>query len=465
MAPDDLDPRTARWAAFAPGAPVAGEVRVPGSKSVAQRLLAAAAVAGGGTRLAGLPDSADVEAALACAGALGAGLDPTELGACAARIVGSPPDGLDGPEPAGGTLELSPGESGTAARLFSALAGLARAPGACTVVVPTGTLGRRRSDPLMEALVAAGADVEVPCVGGSWPARFVAARPGATVTLRAPGSSQEVSALMLALAAHGGRRTLRVDGPIPSEGYLGLTVDALERFGASVSRVTPGEEPEASAGALFRIEGPLVAPRDALTCEADASAAAVALAAAALSGGGRAVVRGVGSRSRQPDVAIAEAMAAFGCSTSGSGPEGLSLSGAPTRGARVDCSGSPDIAPVLAAVAAFVALRLGAESALTGLETLPGKESDRIAVLAAGLRALGLGVECSPSALMVRPGAGRGAGVLHLDPHGDHRMAFFGALLSLFEPDVRVLDPGCVAKSWPGFWGDLAAAGGRLSSS
>ena len=81
-------------------------------------------------------------------------------------------------------------------------------------------------------------------------------------------------------------------------------------------------------------------------------------------------------------------------------------------------------------------------------------------VLADGLRALGVAVEAGDDALVVGPSRGLtpGAAPLVLDPRGDHRMAFAFALLGLVRPDLRVADPGCVAKSWPGFWDDLAAA-------
>ena len=102
---------------------------------------------------------------------------------------------------------------------------------------------------------------------------------------------------------------------------------------------------------------------------------------------------------------------------------------------------------------------------LTGLETLPGKESSRIAVLGEGLQAIGLEVDVTDDALSIAPGAVKSAGELGeivLDPRGDHRMAFAFALFGLVRPRVFVRDPQCVAKSWPRFWRDLESLGARV---
>ena len=161
-----------------------------------------------------------------------------------------------------------------------------------------------------------------------------------------------------------------------------------------------------------------------------------------------------------------EHLRAFGCDARFH-PKGIVASGFPQRAATLDLRGEPDLAPVLAAIAAGAALvDSGGASRLTGLETLPGKESSRIEVLAEGLRNSGWIVEASASELVVRAGAWRGGlerpQDLWLDPHGDHRMAFAFALLGLLRPGVFVRDPDCVSKSWPGFWKDLAALGAQV---
>lgn len=452
---------------LAPDSAVRAEVRPPGSKSIAQRALACALLARGTTRLVGLPGSADVIAALRCARAGGArfpaGERPDDRLATAflargslGAVVGAPP----GPREAERPWATFPvGESGTSARLFTAIAALARPPGSGAEVVPAGSLARRTSPALFAALRSSGAGVQhaAGAPAASFSVSLTAAPPPERLELHHPTSSQEVSGLLIALAAHAERRELYVVGAIPSRPYVDLTVRTLEAFGAHVTVEDLRGDGHGHGGTRFSVAGPLHAPDGDFGVEGDASAAAVALAAGAITG--RPVrTPGVGTRSLQPDARAArEALELAGCDLSGSDADGLATAGRASRPLEFDCGGSPDLAPPLAAIAAYLARAHGHRSHLTGLETLPGKESSRIEVLAAGLRAIGLRAEAREGvALVVAPGDAPGAdGWTTLDPAGDHRMAFAFALVSLFEPRVRVSDPGCVAKSWPTFWSDI----------
>ena len=427
------------------GVPLRGDARVPGSKSLAIRALLAAALASGRTRITNLSSGDDVTAALALVAAAGATV--TQLAPRAVAVNGRPPGPHRGWAPG---EPLDAGESGTLARLATAaLALTGRVPGPYEVRV-AGSLARRTSAPLMEALRGAGVGLEASVPGG-WPLVVRPIGPPPEVVLQRPVSSQEVSGLVLALSAWPGETRLRVEGAIPSRPYLDLTLDVLARFGARV------EEQE-----VFVVLGPLTAPEEPFAVEPDASAAAVALAAGCLSGG-EVRVSGLGRRSPQGDVAIAELLAAFGCNAVAE-DDALSASGRPTHGADLDLGAVPDLAPVLAAVAGAVALRAAAgeldpavaRTRLTGLGTLEGKESARVTVLAGGLRALGLAVEASAEELNIAPpGHELERAPLVLDAHGDHRMAFAFALLGLVRPGLSVRDPACVAKSWPGFWEEL----------
>ena len=454
------------------------------SKSIAQRVIVAALLARGTTEIEGLPTSSDVLYAIRSARAAGATFpskdrsdDLLETALVSrrgfGRLVGAPP--RDPREKARPWATVPVGESGTAARLFTAAVSLARPEGSGAEIVPSGSLLHRSSPALFNALRAAGVGVEHSAKGvpasadapaPSWPVLVTAARPPALVELDRPSSSQEVSALLMALAAHPEERRLRVIGKIPSRGYVDVTVATLKSFGAYVHTQPFQSDDDPSGGELFTIQGPLSSPDHPVAIEADASAAAVALAAGALSGGEAVWVPDVGTRSRQPDAAIAKALAEFGCDTSRSSKEHLHCQGAPTRGAAVDCGATPDIAPVLAAVGAFAALHGMGDTKLTGLETLPGKESSRIEVLAGGLRAVGLRVDHDDRSLHVHSLAAapdkdhpRPDGPLVLDAHGDHRMAFAFALLSLFIPEVVVTGADSVSKSWPTFWTTLARSG------
>ncbi|MEW6072256.1 MAG: hypothetical protein AB1726_06610 [Planctomycetota bacterium] len=427
---------------------LAGILRPPGSKSEAQRALLAAALAEGVTVIDGLPDGDDVAACLALVEECGVSVHRTTP--ARAFLEGRPPRGENGLAPRRPVLV---GESGTLARLATAALALAGALGARVAIHARGSLLLRRSLPLFQALAAAGVEIARQNVAGGWPVELVACRPPSRLALVRPASSQEVSALLLAAAAHRGAIEVEVTGKIPSRPYVALTRSVLARFGVAV-----GEDARGAEATSFRVPGPLVAPREILRIEPDASAAAVALAGACLSGG-ELLVPGLGPGSPQGDVRIALHLAAFGCEAR-LDAQGLWARGFPRHGADLDLAGEPDLAPPLAAVAAGAARRHGARSTLRGLGTLPGKESDRLAVLAGGLARLGLAAEAGADFLAVGPGPAPGsAETVALDPRGDHRMAFAFALLGLVVPGVLVQDPGCVAKSWASFWRDLQGAG------
>jgi 3-phosphoshikimate 1-carboxyvinyltransferase len=430
---------------LAPRSVVRGTFRPPGSKALAQRALLCAALCEAETALEGLSDADDVRAALALVEAAGA--DVRGAGADRVFVRGRPPGPDDGLAPRA-TLDI--GESGTLARLATALVALASRPRSAWTIEARGSLLLRRSRPLFDALTAAGARILRQNLPGTWPVELESAVPPERVVLRRPASSQEVSALLLALAAHEGARELEVHGAIPSAPYVAMSERVLARFGADVRAGTR------DGARIFAVRGPLVAPAAPIAIEPDASTAAVVLAAAVLSGG-EVLVPGLARDSVQGDVRIVEHLCAFGCDARHEG-DGLSARGAPRHGAELDLAGEPDLAPVLAAVAAGAALRTGAASRLTGLGTLPGKESDRLSTLKVGLERLGLTVEAGDDFLSVAPGD-RAPIAGELDPEGDHRMAFAFALLGLLAPGLRVRDPGCVAKSWPSFWGDLERLG------
>ncbi len=434
-----------------PGGRIAGDVAVPGSKSLAQRALVLAALCGGRTRVTGIPDGDDARRALALIAAAGARVE--RLAPAAVAVDGRPPGPHRGWS-AGAPLDA--GESGTLARLSTAALALCGTAARDARVEARGTLRARRSPALFAALRAAGVRTDPPDADG-WPVALTPVGPPSTLAIDAPSSSQEVSALLCALAAYPGEHDLEVRGAIPSRPYLTLTIATLARFGVAVRpRATIGVE-------RFTVAGPLRAPEAPLAIEADASAAAVALAAGCLSGG-EVRVRGIPAGTHQGDARVVEHLAAFGCDA-GRDDAGLWARGAPARGVELDLSGEPDLAPVLAAVAARAALAHGAASRLTGLDTLPGKESSRIEVLAGGLRAVGLEARATDRALEIRPGRGPVVPHAPLDPRGDHRMAFAFALLGLCVEGVLVSDPRCVAKSWPDFWTALERAGAAVGRS
>ncbi len=401
---------------------IRGTVRVPPSKSLTQRALVAAALAGAGSAVRRPLDAEDPRLLAAALAGAGFGL---EWGADGVTVRAGAPVRT-------GAFHL--GNNGTGARFL--LAQLAALPGEWTVD-GSARLRARPMAPLVAALRALGARIAAP--GGEPPALplVVAGRAlaGGAVALDASASSQFVSALLLLGPALPDGVSVRLPAPPPSRPYLDLTAEVLAAFGARVVE-TPG-------GAEFAVRGGALAPAE-FTVEGDWSAAAFPLAAAAVVGGG-VEVAGVRAGSRQGDAAVLAILAAAGCRV-GAGADGVTLAGPATQPLAADLRDTPDLFPALAVVTTAVGGRL------EGLHGLAAKESDRLAVMTRHLSALGYEV-ASGDSWFAAPGGGRPRGAAApLDPAADHRVAMALAVAGCAVPGVRILDPDCVAKSWPAFW-------------
>ena len=432
-----------------PGRCIEGVIRVPGSKSLAQRHLLAAFLAQGRTQVEGVPECGDVEALLRAL----RGLAGDEWGQDGAHEGGA----WAPREPLGERTTLSAGESGTAARFLTACLAFGGPSKGPVHLVAEGSLALRRSRALIESLVGAGASLRSHSATQTasdvaWPMDIDPVACPEQLTLRDPASSQEISALLFALAARGGG-CLTVSGSMPSEPYIRMTESVLADFGVQVDE----------ADGLFSVTGRLRAPAHPLVVEPDASAAAVVLAAGCISGGA-VRIPGLTSSSTQGDLRIIDYLGTFGCHGKVDS-EGAMASGIPGKGGTLNLSGEPDLAPVLAVVAAMACFHSGEPSLLEGLGTLEGKESPRLSGLAQILRRVGWQVRAGADWLSVDAAPVRqpeGGGPLTFDSMGDHRMAFAGALLGLAYTGIRITGSECVGKSYPNFWTDLAQAGANI---
>jgi 3-phosphoshikimate 1-carboxyvinyltransferase len=136
----------------------------------------------------------------------------------------------------------------------------------------------------------------------------------------------------------------------------------------------------------------------------------------------------------------------------------IKVSKSTLSGISADLSDCPDLFPVVSILCATAT----GESTLTSLGRLRLKESDRVAAMAEGLTRMGIKVRCDPDSIQITGGVPKGAEV---DSWGDHRIAMSLAVLALAaEGESKINDAGCVSKSYPGYWGDLAAIGGRLET-
>jgi len=426
-----VDPQAAQTS-VAPRGPLAARVRVPGSKSLTNRALPIAALADGRSELSGALESDDTRVMRDCLRALG----------CEIRCDGDrwQVDGCGGSFRAP-AAPLWVENSGTTARFLTAIAALAEGP---VVIDGNPRMRERPIDDLTTALAALGVGVEIRGANGCPPVAVSGGGlPGGRVTIDARRSSQYVSALLLAAPYASADLTLDfVDGVLVSRPYVDLTLEVMEAFGAAARFRADGAGVEVTAGKRY------AARRYAI--EPDASAAAYPFCAAAIAGGS-VRVEGVPARSHQADFAILGILEQMGCRVE-RGADFVEVTGAsgPLRGVDVDMNDLPDAVLALAVVAAFAE----DETHIRNVANLRIKEAYRLAALETELRKLGAEAHADADAQHVRPGPLHAA---EIDTYDDHRMAMAFALAGLRVPGVVILDPGCVSKTWPGYFDVLAS--------
>jgi 3-phosphoshikimate 1-carboxyvinyltransferase len=418
---------------LAPIRSAAGTVKLPGSKSISNRVLLLAALASGETRLHDLLDSDDTRVMQDALRALGIALRQ-EGGA---TVVSG----------AGGAFRVK------SADLFLGNAGTAFRPLTAALAVSGGDyrlsgVARMHERPigdLVDALRGLGADIDYLGVAGYPPLHIKPAsiNAGGRVSVRGDVSSQFLSALLMALPLTGGETTVTVEGELISKPYVEITLNTMRRFGVEVARKGWAAF-TVPAGARYTSPGEI-------WVEGDASSASYFLAAGAI-GGGPVRVEGVGRSSVQGDVRFAEALEQMGARVA-MGENWIEAGAAPggkLRAIDADFNHIPDAAMTIAVAALFA----DGPCTLRNVGSWRVKETDRIAAMATELRKLGATVEEGKDWLRVTPPA-----ALHpaaIDTYDDHRMAMCFSLAALGGVTVRINDPQCVNKTFPEYFTVLA---------
>jgi len=411
-----------------PAGPVDASLEAPSSKSLTNRLYVITALADGTSNLRRVLASDDTEAMASGLRALGARIERFDDGVEVTGTAGRPV--------AEGT-ELDAGLSGTTLRFLAAVALLAKGT---LVLDGREPLRRRPISPLVDALRSAGAEVSTD--GGRPPLRISSrGLAGGRLAVDASASSQFATGLLLVGPYAEEDLVLEVEG-LRELGYVRLTVDVMSRWGAAVIEEEPGR---------YRVSAhvPYLAGDESV--EHDASAAAHLYALGVATGGSVTVANAF--ETTQPDGRLVEVLAAMGAGFR-RGPGGTTVErrGA-LRGIDVDLGAMPD---QVATVAALGALASG-DTSIRGVEIARGHESDRIRAVATELRRLGARVDEAQGGLVVHGGAILHAG--RVETHSDHRLAMAFAAIGAAVPGVEIADPGCVAKTYPGFWDDVARIG------
>ena len=434
--------------AIEPRGPLAGQVEVPGSKSITNRALLLAALAEGESELTGGLESDDTVVMREALEALGIRVD---VSSSTWRVEGR-----------GGRFQvpsrpLDCGNSGTTARFLTAALCLAPGP---VVIDGNARMRERPISDLVTALRALGAGIEFQGRTDCPPVRVLGGGlPGGRARIDGRKSSQYVSAVLQA-APYAARdvELAFVEGVIVSRPYIDLTLDVMRTFGARVEwRGTASEE-------RIRVEAGRRYLASRYVIEPDASSAAYPFCAAAIAGG-RVTVSGVPKQSLQADFKILDLLERMGCrieraghrlTVVGPGPAPAASGAAtgPAAGApsaRLRSLGEVDMNDFPDAVLAYAVVCLFADAPTTirNVANLRIKETDRLAALETELRKLGAGAKAGPDWLRIEPRPLHGAEIATYD---DHRMAMAFALAGLRVPGVVILDPGCVSKTWPGYF-------------
>lgn len=408
------------WPAPRAVGPVTGRVTVPGSKSISNRALILAAIADGPSTLTGLLAARDTSLMRSALVSLGVGITEKD------GLVTVTPGSLKGP------ASVDCGLAGTVMRFVPPVAALADGE----IAFDGDPYARERPmNVILGALRTLGVQIEdqgtgrMPySVSGSGAVR------GGKVTLDASGSSQFVSALLLAGARYDEGVDIRHDGkPVPSQPHLDMSVGMLRERGVQVDDSEPNRWVVAP--------GPIRALDTAI--EPDLSNAAPFLAAAVITGGS-VTVTGWPTETTQPGDHLREIFTRFGAEVSLSA-DGLTVRGTGRiQGVDLDLSQVGELSPVIAAVAALA----DGPSYLRGIAHLRNHETDRLAALETEINALGGDVTQTADGLEIRPKPLQSGlfGTYH-----DHRMAHAAAVLGLAVDGVEIDNIGTTAKTMPEF--------------
>jgi 3-phosphoshikimate 1-carboxyvinyltransferase len=423
-----------------PGGSLKGAVRVPGDKSISHRAVMLGALGDGGTTVSGLLEGEDVLCTVAAFRQMGVAIEGPIDGRATIHGVGL--GGLTAP-----SRPLNMGNSGTAMRL---MAGILSAQSFDSMLVGDASLTRRPMKRVVEPLGAMGASIAA-ADGGRPPLRIAGGKVLHGIDYRLPVASAQVKSSILLAGLYAEGETA-VTEPAPTRDH---TERMLRAFGYDV----------AVTGATARLRGGGRLRATTLTVPADISSAAFFLVGASVTPNAQLLLRDVGiNPTRTGVINILRLMGAdievVNPRTYGDEPVcDLRVSSRRLHGIRIPQDQVPLAIDELPAILVAAACAEG-ETVLTGAEELRVKESDRIAAMAAGLKAVGIDVRETPDGMIVRGGRVRGGVV---DSLGDHRIAMAFAMAGLVAQSlITVCDCKNVDTSFPGFANLARSVGLRI---
>ncbi len=419
-----------KFVALDPIRRASGTVRLPGSKSISNRVLLLAALSAGETHVKGLLDADDTRVMLDALQKLDISIDTrnfADIVVTGSRVIPSR------------KKDLFLGNAGTAFRPLTAVLALSGGEYRLSGVP---RMHQRPIRDLVEPLRSIGARIDYVGKEGYPP---LAIHPGSIrvdghIKVRGNVSSQYLSGLLIALPLAGGG-AIEVEGELISKPYVAITLNMMRKFGVEVRD---------NGSRSFDVPGFAYLAPEEIHVEGDASSASYFLAAGAIAGGPVRVI-GVGRDSIQGDVRFAEVLEKMGARVE-YGADWIEVSSAgKLKPIDMDLNHIPDAA-MTAAVAALFA---DGTSTIRNIGSWQVKETDRITAMATEMRKLGATVVEGPDFLKITPPAKLNPGVA-IDTYDDHRIAMCFSLAALGGVPVTINDPECVAKTYPEYFAVLA---------
>ena len=409
----------------APKGALNATVRVPGSKSVANRALICALLAEGQSRISGLPDGDDTTVIIEVLEQL----KRFQREGDSVVITGSREVKLPG--------IIDAQLAGTSSRFLTAVAALGE--GTCIVDGGEPLRGRPMAD-LHEALASLGAELMPLGKLGHLPVSVSAGSiAGGPIDIRGDVSSQFISALMLIGPMLDDGLIININGDLVSRSYVEMTAAVMNAFGAraDINESTIAVSPGGYVACEYVVEP-------------DFSSAAFPLCALALREGSVRIPR-LGLASMQGDSEILKILVSMGCSVAYDGSDVVVSRGSQQlNGIDIDMADCSDLVPAVAVAMLFCS----SPSRITGVGFIRRKESDRLGDLANELRKAGAVIEVEDDGLFIHPI--QNTVVSELGTYHDHRLAMAFALLALAVDGVGVQYPEVVSKSWPTYFSDIA---------
>ena len=401
-------------------------VRVPGSKSLSQRALVAAALAQNDSVLSNVLVSQDTLYLIEGLRNLGAKIVPSEDGFSVSGTAGKITNSGE---------EIFLGNNGTALRFLTALVCLGRGK---YVLTGEKRLCERPVGALADALQEMGVDI---ITHNNCPPVKINANGlnGGKITLKDIESSQYVSALLLCAPYTPMGMDLTLEGDVVSAPYIDLTIAVMRDFGAKITQTARYE---------YHVEACEIYQGRKYNVEGDASSASYFFLAAALL---RKTIRvmGINRQSKQGDFLLLDVLEDLGCKVKSEENWVEVTGGNLARGNLIfDLNDMPDMVPTLAVLAAF---REG-QTIISNVAHLRIKESNRLAAMVAELNRCGIDAQELTDGLVIQGGKFRPA---IIETYNDHRMAMSFAIAGLCASGVEIRDKKCVDKSFPSFWEEL----------